>query len=158
MRTIGLLGGMSWESTTLYYQRLNLAVQAKFGAPHQPTLLLHSFDFAQIRALQEANKWDDAGQMLAQAALGLERAGAEAILICANTMHKVAPAVEAAISTPLIHLADVTAQTLRKHGITQAGLLGTRFVLEHDFYRDRLINGGVQPILPHTALVPEIDR
>lgn len=158
MKTIGLLGGMSWESTIPYYRLINEAVKQRLGGLHSAKLLLHSVDFAQIEACQRAGDWDAAGAYLAQAARGLQMAGAELLLIGANTMHKVAPAIGAAIDIPLLHVADATAQAVRAAGIARVGLLGTRFTMEQDFYVDRLASHGLEVLLPPSADRDEIHR
>lgn len=158
MKTIGLLGGMSWESTIPYYRLINEAVKQRLGGLHSAKLLLHSVDFAQIEACQRAGDWDAAGAHLAQAARGLQMAGAELLLIGANTMHKVAPAIEAAIGIPLLHVADATAQAVRAAGIARVGLLGTRFTMEQDFYVDRLASHGLEVLVPPPADRDEIHR
>jgi aspartate racemase len=158
MKTIGLLGGMSWESTIPYYRLINEAVKQRLGGLHSAKLLLHSVDFAQIEACQRAGDWDAAGAHLAQAARGLQMAGAELLLIGANTMHKVAPAIEAAIDIPLLHVADATAQAVRSAGIARVGLLGTRFTMEQDFYVDRLASHGLEVLVPPSADRDEIHR
>lgn len=158
MKTIGLLGGMSWESTIPYYRLINEAVKQRLGGLHSAKLLLHSVDFAQIEACQRTGDWDAAGAHLAQAARGLQMAGAELLLIGANTMHKVAPAIEAAIDIPLLHVADATARAVRAAGIARVGLLGTRFTMEQDFYVDRLASHGLEVLLPPPADRDEIHR
>ena len=158
MKTIGLLGGMSWESTIPYYRLINEAVKQRLGGLHSAKLLLHSVDFAQIEACQRAGDWDAAGAHLAQAAQGLQMAGAELLLIGANTMHKVAPAIEAAIDIPLLHVADATARAVRAAGIARVGLLGTRFTMEQDFYVDRLASHGLEVLVPPSADRDEIHR
>ncbi len=148
MKTIGLIGGMSWESTASYYRLINQAVKARLGGLHSASLLLHSVDFAGIERLQRAGDWDAAGAQLAQAARGLQAAGAGALLICANTMHKVAPAIEAAVQIPLLHVVDATAVTVRQAGVRRIGLLGTRFTMEQPFYIERLQQRGLDVLLP----------
>ncbi|MEP4891906.1 MAG: aspartate/glutamate racemase family protein [Aliiglaciecola sp.] len=138
MGTIGLIGGMSWESTVSYYQVINQQVKTLLGGFHSAKIILHSVDFAQIEQLQHQGKWQELGDILADAARGLERAGAECVLICTNTMHKVADMVEQATKLPLIHIADATAKALIKNQIQKVGLLGTRFTMEQDFYKQRL--------------------
>ena len=138
MKTVGLLGGMSWESTLLYYRLINRDVAERLGGLHSAKLILHSVDFAEVERLQREERWEDAGALLADAAAGLERAGAECVVICANTMHLVAPAVEARAGIPLLHVADATARAVRAAGLATVGLLGTRFTMERDFYRGRL--------------------
>ena len=138
MKTIGLIGGMSWESTAIYYQIINREVGRRLGGVHSGKIVLYSVDFGEIEPLQRASKWDEAGEAMADAALRLERAGADCILICANTMHKLAPQVERAVDLPLLHIADVTAESALAGGFRTVGLLGTRFTMEQDFYKDRL--------------------
>ncbi|MDO6712265.1 aspartate/glutamate racemase family protein [Aliiglaciecola sp. 2_MG-2023] len=138
MRTIGLIGGMSWESTVSYYQVINRQVKLRLGGFHSAKLILHSVDFAQIERLQHLQKWQELAELLADAARGLELAGAECVVICTNTMHKVADKVEQATKLPLIHIADATAKELVSDKIQKVGLLGTRFTMEQDFYRQRI--------------------
>lgn len=138
MKTIGLLGGMSWESTVPYYQTINRMVGKRLGGLHSAKILLHSFDFQPIEELQHAGRWDAAGEILADAAHGLETAGAELLLICTNTMHRVADQVESRVSIPLLHIADATADRIVAGDIERVGLLGTRFTMEEAFYRGRL--------------------
>ncbi|MEM9173045.1 MAG: aspartate/glutamate racemase family protein [Pseudomonadota bacterium] len=139
-KTIGLIGGMSWESTLVYYQLLNRGVRDRLGALHSASIVLVSLDFAQIEALQMRGDWDSATQILVDTAQRLERAGAQCVLICTNTMHKMADAVQAAISIPLLHIADATATALKVNGVQRPLLLGTRFTMEQTFYRGRLID------------------
>lgn len=148
MKTIGLIGGMSWESTASYYRLINQAVKARLGGLHSASLLLHSVDFAGIEQLQREGDWDTAGAQLAQAARGLQSAGAGALLICANTMHKVAPAIESAVQIPLLHVVDATAAAVRQAGMRRVGLLGTRFTMEQPFYVERLQQQGLDVLLP----------
>ena len=138
MKTIGLIGGMSWESTVPYYREINQTVKARLGGLHSAKLILYSVDFHVIEQLQHAGRWDAAGELLATAARALEVAGAEFLVLCTNTMHKVAPAIEAAVRIPLFHIADPTAEQIKRTGFTTVGLLGTRFTMEQAFYRDRL--------------------
>jgi aspartate racemase len=138
MRTIGLLGGMSWESTAEYYRLLNRGVAARQGGLHSAPLILHSVDFAEIAELQRAGDWETAGVKLAEAARGLEAAGAQALVLCTNTMHHVAAAIEQAVAVPLLHIVDPTGASLRRAGVRRVGLLGTRFTMELPFWRDRL--------------------
>jgi aspartate racemase len=138
VRVLGLLGGMSWESTVTYYRAINETVRERLGGFHSAKLLVHSVDFHEIERLQRAGDWERAGALLADAARGLEAAGAELLLICANTMHLVAPAIEAAVRIPLLHIADATGEEVRSAGLATVGLLGTRFTMEQAFYRDRL--------------------
>jgi aspartate racemase len=139
MKTLGLIGGMSWESTVPYYRIINETVRERLGGLHSARLILYSVDFADIERLQQANAWDEAGHVLAQAACSLEAAGAAGLALCTNTMHKVAPAIEAAVTIPLLHIADPTAVAVKQAGLRTVGLLGTRFTMEQDFYRGRLM-------------------
>ncbi|SIQ41818.1 aspartate racemase [Aeromonas sp. RU39B] len=138
MLCIGVLGGMSWESTVSYYQALNRGVRERLGGLHSARILLHSVDFAEIERLQAQGDWEQAGQVLAKAARSLEAGGADFLLLATNTMHKVAPALEAAVSIPLLHIADATGARLVRDGVRRVGLLGTRFTMEQDFYKGRL--------------------
>ena len=148
MKTIGMLGGMSWESTLSYYRALNLGVKGALGGLHSAKILLNSVDFAEIEALQHAGRWDETALILADAAVALETAGADFLMICTNTMHKVAPQIQARIKIPLLHIADATATVLRKDGVKRVGLLGTRFTMEQDFYRERIEEQGIDVIVP----------
>jgi len=138
MKTIGLLGGMSWESSVEYYRIINEAARERLGGLHSAQCLLWSFDFAEIEALQMAGDWDTASLRLIEAARQLERGGAGCIVICTNTMHKMADAVQAAVDIPLLHIADTTAEKICADGLRTVGLLGTRFTMEQDFYKGRL--------------------
>lgn len=151
MRTVGLLGGMSAESTTLYYQAMNRLVRERLGGLHSMQLLMWSVDFAPIAQMQADGDWQGAGEVLAQAAARLEGAGAQAIMIGANTMHLVADQVQAAIGVPLIHIADATADAVKAAGCSRPLLLATRFTMEKPFYRDRLSAQGVEAIAPDEA-------
>ena len=151
MKTLGLIGGMSWESTVPYYRTINQTVKEQLGGLHSAHLLLYSVDFAEIEKLQHAGDWDAAGAVLADAARSLKAGGAQLLVICTNTMHKVADAVEAASGLPLLHIADATGDAIRARGITRIGLLGTRFTMEQDFYRRRLIEGhGLDVLVPES--------
>ena len=147
MKTIGLIGGMSWESTVTYYQIVNRLVQERLGGFHSAKCILHSVDFHEIEACQRAGDWERSGELLAEAARGLERAGADCVLICTNTMHK----VQAATSLPLLHIAELTADELEAAGVSTVGLLGTRYTMEQDFYTRKLVERGI------TVLIPEED-
>jgi len=150
MKTIGLIGGMSWESTVPYYRAINEAIKNRLGGLHSAKLVLYSVDFHDIERLQHAGDWDTAGQVLADAARALERAGAQCIVLCTNTMHKVAPAIENATAIPLLHIADATAAAIKQAGHTTVGLLGTRFTMEQAFYKDRLSERhGLRVLTPH---------
>jgi aspartate racemase len=138
VRIIGLIGGMSWESTVLYYRQINETVKQRLGGLHSAKIILYSVDFDQIEQLQHAGKWDAAGEYLAQVARSLETAGADILVLCTNTMHRVAPAIEAAVRIPLFHIADPTAAAIKQAHFATVGLLGTGFTMEPGFYRDRL--------------------
>ena len=138
MKTIGLLGGMSWESTIPYYRLINEGIKQQLGGLHSARLLLHSVDFHEIEACQSRGEWDKAGDILAQAAIGLQQAGAEGIVLCTNTMHKVAEAIESRCSLPFLHIADATGRVISAQGMRRVALLGTRYTMEQDFYRGRL--------------------
>jgi len=140
LKTLGLIGGMSWESTLPYYREINQTVRAQLGGLHSAKLILYSVDFAEIEQLQANAQWEQAGSLLAQVAQTLERAGADALVLCTNTMHKVADAISVAVSIPLLHIADPTALAIQQQGFDTVGLLGTRFTMEQDFYRSRLEN------------------
>ncbi|WP_275113412.1 aspartate/glutamate racemase family protein [Rhodanobacter thiooxydans] len=139
---------MSWESTVSYYREINEGVKQQLGGLHSARLLLFSVDFHEIEQLQHAGEWEKAGEVLAQAASALERAGAEGLVICTNTMHKVAAQVQSAVSIPLLHIADPTAAAIKAAGLTRIGLLGTRFTMEQDFYRKRLESHGLEVLIP----------
>ncbi len=148
LKTLGLIGGMSWESTLPYYREINETVQAHLGGLHSAKIILYSVDFHEIEQLQQAGDWDGAGSRLAGIAQTLERAGSDALMLCTNTMHKVAPAIEASVQIPLLHIADPTAQAIKRSGHSVVGLLGTRFTMEQDFYRDRLQQLGLHVLTP----------
>ena len=148
MRKIGLLGGMSWESTALYYRLLNEEVRDRLGGFHSARLVLASVDFAEVEAMQASGDWAAAGELLAAEARNLEAAGAECVVLCTNTMHKVSDAIEAAVDVPLLHLADVTADAVRAAGLDRVALLGTRFTMEQPFYADRLRSHGIDVLVP----------
>ena len=149
MKTLGLLGGMSWESTVPYYRQINETVKERLGGLHSARLLLYSADFAQIERLQHAGDWDAAGRVLGEAARGLRLAGAALLVICTNTMHKVAEQVEALSGLPLLHIADPTGAAIRAAGLQRIALLGTRFTMEQDFYRRRLSERhGLEVLVP----------
>lgn len=149
MKTIGLLGGMSWESTALYYRMINEGVNAQLGGLHSARLVMYSVDFYEIEQLQATGDWQQAGEKLAAAAGSLQAAGADFIVLCTNTMHKVAPAIATATSLPLLHIADATAEAIQTAGIRKVGLLGTRFTMEQAFYKQRLQdNYGIEVMIP----------
>lgn len=151
MKTIGLIGGMSWESTQTYYRLINQKVREQLGGLHSARLVLYSVDFAEIEALQRQGDWQTAAQILGSAARSVEAAGAEFLVICANTMHKILPDIEQMVTIPFLHIADATARALKEDGITQVGLLGTRFTMEQAFYRERVEAHGIQVLIPEAA-------
>lgn len=151
MRRIGLIGGMSWESSALYYEVVNEAVRERLGGFHSARVVMASVDFAEVEAMQAAGEWDAAGALLAAEAAALEAAGAECIVLCTNTMHKVADAIGAATTVPLLHIGDVTARAVRAAGVERVALLGTRFTMEQDFLRDRLGSHGLDVLVPDAA-------
>src|SRR5512139_1004197 len=152
MKTIGMIGGMSWESTVPYYRIANETVAARLGGLHSARILLASLDFHEVEELQRAGDWDGAGRLLARTARSLEAAGADFLVVCTNTMHRVAPAIEAAVGIPLLHIADAAAAEMKAKGVRKAGLLGTRFTMEQDFYRARLRDRhGIEAIVPAPA-------
>lgn len=156
--TLGIIGGMSWESTDSYYRLINEGVKAKLGNLHSADLLIHSVDFALIEALQMQGDWAAMGNTLADSAKRLQAAGAQGLLIATNTMHKVADEVQAATGLPLIHIADTTAQAIHAQGLTKIGLLGTQFTMTQDFYKQRLIDAGLQVIIPNDNERAEVHR
>lgn len=159
MRLLGLIGGMSWASTAEYYRLLNEEVARRLGGLHSARVLIHSVDFAQIAALQREDRWEEAGELLAGAARGLESAGAEAIVLATNTMHKVAPQIEAAVSVPFLHIADATGRGVRAAGLGRVGLLATAFTMEQSFYRDRLAQRhGIEVVIPGADERAELHR
>lgn len=149
MKTIGLLGGMSWESTLSYYKSINEGVKQRLGGLNSARICLYSVNFEQIEKLQHQGKWDETAQILSGAAQSVEKGGADFLLICTNTMHKVAPEIEAHLGIPILHIADATAQALLARGIRKVGLLGTRFTMEQDFYKGRLVEKyGIDVVTP----------
>jgi aspartate racemase len=159
MRTLGLLGGTSWESTAVYYTLLNRGVAERLGPLHQPRLLLHSVDFAEVAALQSGGRWDVLAEQYADATRGLVASGAEVLGICANTMHLVAPAVvSAAGDARLVHVVDATAEGARREGARTVALLGTAYTMEHPFYADALRDSGLEVVIPDEADRAELQR
>lgn len=159
MKTIGLIGGMSWESSLEYYRLLNQGVKARLGGLHNAKSLMVTVDFAEIAALQKVGAWDEAANLLSSAAQTLERGGADCVLICTNTMHKVADEVQAAVKIPLIHIADATAEKVVQAGITRVGLLGTAFTMEQDFYKGRLLEKyGLEVLTPEQGDRNQVHR
>jgi aspartate racemase len=158
VRTIGLLGGMSWESTALYYQLLNEGAATRLGGLHSAPIVLHSVDFAPIEQMQVAGRWDEAGCLLADAARGLVSAGAELIALATNTMHKVSAPIEAAIEVPFVHLIDATATALSHDGLSRVGLLATGFTMEDGFYAERMRQHGIDVLVPDPDDRAEVHR
>lgn len=152
MKTIGLIGGMSWESSQEYYRIINQTAREKLGGLHSAQCLMYSFDFAEIEELQHSGNWQEATRRMVEAAQNLEKGGADFVLICTNTMHKMAKDVQDGIKIPLLHIADPTGEAIKARGITKVGLLGTRYTMEHDFYKGRLIdNFGLEVLAPDEA-------
>ena len=149
MKTIGMIGGMSWESTIPYYRTINETIRARLGGLHSAKILLYSFDFEEIAHLQRSGDWDTAGFRLAASARSLQTAGADFLILCTNTMHKVAPIIEAAVTIPLLHIADIAGAEIKKAGHSAIGLMGTRFTMEESFYRERLkLRFGLDVVVP----------
>jgi aspartate racemase len=157
MKRIGLLGGMSWESSALYYRLINEGVRDRLGGLHSADLVMVSVDFAEIERLQSEGDWDEAGRVLAAEAERLEAAGAGCVVLCTNTMHKVADRIQAGLGIPLLHLGDVTARAVLGAGVRTVALLGTRFTMRESFYRDRLAGHGLRVIVPPPAVQAELD-
>ncbi|MGV8894160.1 MAG: aspartate/glutamate racemase family protein [Burkholderiaceae bacterium] len=150
MKIIGLIGGMSWESTVPYYRQVNELIKERLGGLHSAKVIIYSVDFHEIERLQHSGDWEAAGALLADAARVLELAGANFLVLCTNTMHKVAPAIEAAVRIPLLHIADPTAEAIKNAGLSNVGLLGTRFTMEQEFYKDRLRDRhGLKVLVPN---------
>ncbi|PWC15167.1 aspartate racemase [Brenneria roseae subsp. americana] len=159
MKTLGLIGGMSWESTIPYYRTINEYVKNQLGGLHSAKIILHSVNFHDIERLQSQGDWEQAAEVLSGIAIGLRQAGADAIVICTNTMHKVADHIELASKLPLLHIADATGESLKKHGLKKVGLLGTRYTMEQDFYRQRLYDRyHVEVIVPDQAGKSVVNR
>ncbi len=159
MKTIGLIGGMSWESSAVYYDIINKTVKEKLGGHHSCDCLMYSVDFAVIEELQHKGDWDQLTQIMVKAAQRLERGGAELIVICTNTMHKMAPEVEKSVSVPLLHLVDAVAAKIKETGLEKVALLGTRFTMEQDFYKGRLKDRhGIEVIVPDLAGIEMVHR
>ena len=159
LKTIGLIGGMSWESTVPYYRQINETVKERLGGLHSARLILYSVDFHEVERLQHAGDWVAAGALLAQAARSLEAAGADFLVLCTNTMHKVAADIEAAVGIALFHIADPTAEAIKQAGYTRVGLLGTRFTMEQDFYRERLLQRhGLHVLVPDLPEREQVHR
>ncbi len=157
MKTIGLIGGMSWESTVTYYQEINRIVQRKLGGLHSAEILLYSIDFAELAAYQENDEWDKAAEMMKDAARRLEKGGAELLLICANTMHKALPYMTE-LKIPVLHIATATAAKLQADGIAKVGLLGTKYTMLQDFYKEKILEAGIDVLIPEEKAVGEVNR
>nr|WP_313972525.1 aspartate/glutamate racemase family protein [uncultured Selenomonas sp.] len=158
MKTIGLIGGMSWESTVTYYQIINETIKNRLGGLHSAKCILYSVDFDEIEKYQTRGEWDKSADVLSEAAQALERAGADYIVICTNTMHKVAPEIGRRIHIPILHIADMTAVQLKKQGIRKVGLLGTKYTMQQDFYKNILIRQGIEVIVPNDDDVDVVNR
>ncbi len=158
MKTIGLIGGMSWESTVPYYQLINEYVKSALGGLHSAKIALYSVEFDEIERCQSENRWEDSAKILGDAAAGLEKCGADFILICTNTMHKVFDQVQAAVKVPLLHIADATGDALKEAGIRKVGLLGTRYTMQQDFYKGRLAKAGFEVCVPAEDYIGELNR
>ncbi len=159
MKTIGLIGGMSWESSIEYYRLVNELVRERLGGMHSADCVMYSVDFAEIEPLQSQGKWDEAARVMIEVARRMEAAGADFLVLCTNTMHKVADDVERRIGIPLLHIADAAAEEVRARGLRSVGLLGTRFTMEQDFYRDRLADRhGLRVLVPNAEDRAEVDR
>lgn len=158
MKTIGLIGGMSWESTLSYYQIINETIKKELGGLHSAKLLLYSVDFAQIEHYQATGNWDKSAELLTDVAKRLEKAGADFIIICTNTMHKVAPQIQEELKVPILHIAQATAEVLLENKIQSVGLLGTKYTMTQDFYKEKLIASGLSVSIPEQSDIDEINR
>lgn len=158
MKTIGLIGGMSWESTASYYQIINETIIERLGGLHSAKIALYSVDFAEIEECQAKGEWDKSAEILSRAAMSLERAGADFILICTNTMHKVAPQIQSRIDIPLIHIAEATADALQEAGIKKVALLGTKYTMTQDFYKQKLTERGLAVLIPNAEDIETVNR
>lgn len=158
MKTIGLIGGMSWESTVTYYQLINETVKEQLGGLHSAKILLYSVDFAEIEECQAKGEWDKSARILSQAARNLEGAGADFLLICTNTMHKVAPQIQGQVTIPILHIADATAEELKKKCIQKVALLGTKYTMTQDFYKERILSHGIEVLIPGDEDVELVNR
>jgi len=157
-RTLGIIGGMSWESTESYYRLINEGIKAELGNLHSADLLIHSVDFAPIGELQAQGAWDEMGAILANSGKRLQAAGAQGLLIATNTMHKVVDDVQAVTNLPIIHIADATAKAIQAQGLTKIALLGTQFTMTQEFYKQRLIDAGLQVLIPENDARAEVHR
>ena len=158
MKTIGLIGGMSWESTVTYYQLINETIKEQCGGLHSAKILMYSVDFAEIEECQAKGEWEKSGEILANVAQNLEKAGADFIVICTNTMHKVLPQIQESINIPIIHIADATADELEKQKIKKVALLGTKYTMTQDFYKEKIIARGIEVMIPEETDVEIVNR
>lgn len=158
MKTIGLIGGMSWESTVTYYQIINEEIKNRLGGLHSAKIILYSVDFAEIEKCQSSGDWEQSAKILTDAAKKIQLAGADFIVICTNTMHKIVPQMQKEITIPILHIADATAQELKKAGIKKVGLLGTKYTMEQKFYKERLIKQGIEVIIPDAKDIEVVNR
>ena len=158
MKTLGLIGGMSWESTVTYYRIINQTIGAKLGGLHSARLILYSVEFSEIEAMQAQGEWAESGEILADAAAKLEAAGADYLLVCTNTMHKVAPQICRRIRIPLLHIAEMTAEALQEAGVDSVGLLGTRYTMTQNFYKEKLEQRGISVLIPEDPEIDEVNR
>lgn len=158
MKTIGLLGGMSWESTVTYYQVINQIVNQELGGLHSAKILLYSVDFAEIEKCQADGDWDKSADILSAAARNLEKAGADFIMICTNTMHKVAPQIQSKIGIPILHIAEATADELKRCNITKVALLGTKYTMTQDFYKEKLTRAGITVLIPDEQEIETVNN
>ena len=159
MKTIGLIGGMSWESTVTYYEIVNEVVKERLGRLNSAKVLLYSVNFEEIEKRQASGDWDECAEILGEAAKNLEKAGADFIIICTNTMHKVAPQMQKMINIPIVHIAEATADELKKNGIRKVALLGTKYTMTQDFYRGKLVEAGLEVLIPEedgVAMINEV--
>ncbi len=157
MKTIGLLGGMSWESTVTYYQMINEVVKQELGGLHSAKVLLYSVDFSEIEKCQAEGDWEKGADILSKAAENLEKAGADFILICTNTMHKVAPQIQSRIKIPVIHIAEATAEELNYHNISRVALLGTKYTMTEDFYKEKIEKAGISVLIPNEQEIETVN-
>lgn len=158
MKTIGLIGGMSWESTVTYYKNINEVIKKELGGFHSAKCILYSVDFHEIEALQAKGEWEESGELLAEAAVSLEKAGADFIVICTNTMHKVSDIIQRRISIPILHIAEATSEVLMQKAFHKVALLGTKYTMQQDFYKDILINNGIEVLIPRDKDIEIINR
>jgi aspartate racemase len=158
MQTIGLVGGMSWESSAAYYKLLNVGVEERLGGLHSAKTVMASVEFAEVTALQEQERWDEVAEIVAAAARGVEAAGADFLMLCTTTFHRVAEQVEAAVDIPLVHLADVVAAAVKEQGITKVALLGTTFAMGRTFFTDRIASHGIEVVVPEERRHAELNR